>query len=156
MISRYQINGGESGHVLFSFCHREANRKHYWDSEVSYKVKNKTLLVETCQKSQTESLLKVSTFFGSRVSISEHQSLNSSKGIVRDRMLKGEKEEEILDYLRELGVTACKRFKIKKDHETVVTNTLLLTFNTVNMLKSLYHVVLVDIYLPNPLGCFNC
>ena len=78
------------------------------------KLKNKTLLVETCRKSQTESLLKVSTFFGLRVSVSEHQSLNSSKGIIRDRMLKGQKEEEIVDYLREQGVTACKRSKLKK------------------------------------------
>ena len=123
------------------------------------KLKNKTLLVETCRKSQTESLLKVSTFFGLRVSVSEHQSLNSSKGIIRDRMLKGEKEDEIVDYLREQGVTACKRFKIKKDHDTVETNTLLLTFNSINVPKSLkifYRVVPVDIYVPNPLRCFNC
>ena len=45
-------------------------------------------------------------------------------------MLKGEKEDEIVNYLKEQGVTACKRFKIKKDHETVETNTLLLTFYT--------------------------
>ena len=49
-----------------------------------------------------------------RDSVTEHQSLNSSKGIIRDRMLKGEKEDEIVDYLKEQGVTACKRFKIKK------------------------------------------
>ena len=52
-------------------------------------------------------------------------------------MLKGEKEEEIVDYLREQGVTARKRFKIKRDPETIETNTLLLTFNTVNIPKSL-------------------
>ena len=57
------------------------------------KLKNKILLVETCRRSQTENLLKVTTFFGLRVSVSEHQSLNSSKGIIRDRMLKDEKEE---------------------------------------------------------------
>ena len=101
------------------------------------KLKNKTLLVETSRKSQTENLLKISTFFGLRVSVSENQSLNSSKGIIRDRMLKGEKEEEIVDYLREQGVTARKRFKIKRDPETIETNTLLLTFNTVNIPKSL-------------------
>ena len=101
------------------------------------KLKNKTLLVETNRKSQTENLLKTTTFFDLRVSVTEHQSLNSSKGIIRDRMLKGEKEDEIVDYLKEQGVTACKRFKIKKDHETVETNTLLLTFNTVNVPKSL-------------------
>ena len=123
------------------------------------KLKNKTLLVETSRKSQTDSLLKTSTFFGLKVSVTEHKSLNSSKGIIRDRMLKGEKETEIVDYLKEQGVTACKRFTIKKDHETVETNTLLLTFNTVNVPKSLkifYRIVPVDVYVPNPLRCFNC
>ena len=47
------------------------------------KLKNKTLLVETCRRSQTENLLKVTTFFDLRVSVSEHQSLYSSKGIIR-------------------------------------------------------------------------
>ena len=39
------------------------------------------------------------------------------------------------------------------------TNTLLLTFNTVNVPKSLkifYRIVPVDVYVPNPLRCFNC
>ena len=100
-------------------------------------LENKTLLVETNRKSQTENLLKTITFFGLRVSVTEYQNSNSSKGIIRDRMLKGEKEDEIVEYLKEQGVTACKRFKIKKDHGTVETNTLLLTFNTVNVPKSL-------------------
>ena len=56
-------------------------------------------------------------------------------------------------------MTARKRFTIKKDLETVETNTLLLTFNTVNVPKSLkifYRIVPVDVYVPNPLQCFNC
>ena len=115
--------------------------------------------METCRKSQRDNLLKTSTFFGLKVSVTEHKSLNSSKGIIRNRMLKGDKETEIVDYLKEQGVTACTRFTIKKDHETVETNTLLLTFNTVDVPKSLkifYRIVPVDMYVPNPLRCFNC
>ena len=115
--------------------------------------------METCRKSQRDNLLKTSTFFGLKVSVTEHKSLNSSKGIIRDRMLKGDKETEIVGYLKEQGVTACTRFTIKKDHETVETNTLLLTFNTVDVPKSLkifYRIVPVDMYVPNPLRCFNC
>ena len=78
------------------------------------KLKNKTLLVETNRKSQTENLLKVTSFFNLKVSVSQHNSLNSSKGIIRDRMLKGESEDSIVEYLRPQGVTGCKRFKIKK------------------------------------------
>ena len=74
-------------------------------------------------------------------------------------MMKGEPEDRIVEYLRPQGVTRCKRLKIKKDGKTVETNTLLLTFNRVNVPKSLkifYRVVPVDVYVPNPLRCFNC
>ena len=74
-------------------------------------------------------------------------------------MLKGESEDSIVEYLRPQGVTACKRFKIKKEGQSVEINTLLLTFDRVNVPKSLkifYRVVLVDVYVPNPLRCFNC
>ena len=98
--------------------------------------KNKTLLVETNRKSQTENLLKITSFFNIKVSVTEHNSLNSSKGIIRDRMLKGETEDNIVDYLRPQGVTGCKRFKIKKT-ENQLKQILLLTFNRINVPKSL-------------------
>ena len=116
------------------------------------------MLVETNRKSQSDNLLKTKTFFGLKVSVTEHKSLNTSKGIIRDRMLKGEKEDDIVEYLKEQGVVACKRFTIKKDHETVQTNTLLLTFNSVSVPKALkifYRIVPVDVYVPNSLRCFN-
>ena len=78
------------------------------------KLKNKTLLVETNRKAQTDNLLKITSFFNLKVTVSEHNNLNSSKGIIRDRMLKGESGINKVDYLRPQGVTACKRFKIKK------------------------------------------
>lgn len=123
------------------------------------KLKNKTLLIETSRKTQTENLLKITSFFNIKVSVTEHKSLNSSKGIIRDRTLKGESEQDIVDYLKDQGVTACKRFKIKKDHGMIETNTLLLTFNTISVPKSLkifYRIIPVDVYVPNPLRCFNC
>ena len=41
----------------------------------------------------------------------------------------------------------------------IETNTLLLTFNMINVPKSLkifYRVIPVDVNVPNPLRCFNC
>ena len=35
--------------------------------------------------------------------------------IIKDRTLKGETEENIVEYLAWQGVIACKRFRIKKD-----------------------------------------
>ena len=78
------------------------------------KLKNKTLLVETNRKSQTDNLLKITSFFNLKVSVSQHNSLNSSKGIIRDRMLMGKSEDSIVEYLRPQGVTGCKILKLKK------------------------------------------
>ena len=123
------------------------------------KLKNKTLLVETNRKTQTENLLKVKKFFNLNVTVSEHKTLNTSKGIIKDRALKGETEANICEYLQSQGVIAVKRFTIKKNYDTIPTNTLLLTFNSVtvpNSLKIFYRVIPVEIYVPNPLRCFNC
>ena len=111
-------------------------------------------MVETNRKSQTDNLLKITKFFNINVSVTEHKTLNSCKGIIRDRMLKHETEENITEYLNTQGVTACKRFKIKKDGNFIETNTLLLTFNTTTLPKSLkifYRIIPVEVYIPNPL-----
>ena len=57
------------------------------------KLKNQTLLVETTRKAQTDDLLKMTTFFNLPVSVSEHKTLNTCKGIIRDRTLKGESKK---------------------------------------------------------------
>ena len=123
------------------------------------KLKNQNLLVETTRKAQTENLKKLTSFFGVPVEVTEHTTLNSSKGIIRNPILKNETEDNIIDYLRPQGVTHVKRFKIKKNQEYVNTNTLLLTFNSVETPKTLkifYQIIPVELYVPNPLRCFNC
>ena len=78
---------------------------------------------------------------------------------VRERMLKHETKENITEYLKQQGVTACKRFTIKKDGNLIETKSLLLTFNTTSLpksLKSFYRIIPVEVYIPNPLRCFNC
>ena len=123
------------------------------------KLKNELLLVETSKTSQADSLLKVKKIFNMKVSVSEHNSLNKSRGIVKDRTLKGEIEENIVEYLAPQGVIARKRFRIKKDNVQVDTNMLLLTFNTTTLpqnIKIFYHTIPVEQFIPNPLRCFNC
>ena len=123
------------------------------------KLKNGSLLVETTRKTQTENLKKQTSFFGIPVEVTEHQSLNSSKGIIRNPILRAETEENILEYLKPQGVTHVKRFTIRKNNERINTNTLLLTFNSVvtpKTLKIFYQIIQVELYVPNPLRCFNC
>ena len=122
-------------------------------------MRNQTLLVETTQKIQTEQLLKCKTYFSLPVEVSEHKTLNSSKGIIRDKALKGETEENIKDYLQDQGVTALKTFRIRKGHDLVSTNMLLLTFNSVvppKSLKIFYRIIPAKVNISNPLRCFNC
>ena len=63
-------------------------------------------------------------------------------------MLKGEKEEQIVDYLREQGVTPCKCFKIKK----VMTQSKQTRF----FLHSTQSTFRNRSKFSNPLHCFNC
>ena len=69
----------ESSDLFFSVYYRKTNRIVNRDSKISQKKKKKTLLVETNRKTQTENLLKVTPFFNLKVSVTEHNSLNSSK-----------------------------------------------------------------------------
>ena len=75
------------------------------------KPKNELLLIETSRASQADSLLKIKKFFNMKVSVSEHNSLNKSKGTVKDTTLKGETEENIVEYLSQQGVIACKKIQ---------------------------------------------
>ena len=81
--------------------------------------------------------MKVNKFFNLQVTVTKHKTLNTSKGILRDRTLKGEKEADICDYLKSQGVVAVKRFTIKRDDTIIETNTLLLTFNSTTVPTSL-------------------
>ena len=122
-------------------------------------LRNQTLLVEATRKSQTENFLKTKTFFNLPLEVSQHKTLNSSKGIIRDKALKGESDDNIRENLHEQGVTAAKRFIVKKGHDFVDTNTILLTFNSVvppKTLKIFYRIIPDEMYVPNPLRCFNC
>ena len=72
------------------------------------------MLVETTRKGQTENLKKIKQFFNLPVEVTEHTTLNSSKGIIRGPILKLETEKNIAEYLQGQGVTHVKRFKIKR------------------------------------------
>ena len=122
-------------------------------------MRDDTLLIETSNKRQIENCSKINKFFSLPVTVSEHKTLHSSKGIIKDRTLK-EESEDIKDYLKDQGVINVKRFKVKNDKGTLINNnTLLLTFNSTTVPKSLkifYRIISVELYVLNPLKCFNC
>ena len=68
-------------------------------------------------------------------------------------------EEEILEGTGSQGVTAIKRFKVKRNGEFKNTNTFVYTFNTSVLPKTIkvaYFRVNVEVYIPNPLRCHQC
>ncbi|XP_048246218.1 uncharacterized protein LOC125377301 [Haliotis rufescens] len=121
-----------------------------------------SLLVECVRKQQSLNLLSVSTFANVEVVVTEHRTLNSCRGIVRDRTrsLSDMSEQEIADELENQGVSSVKRFTRKKDDSTIEkTNTYLFTFCRSSLPQSIkagYVNIGVEVYVPNPLRCFRC
>ena len=117
------------------------------------------LLVEISKKSHAENLLRTTLFHNLKVRVFPHTSLNSSRGVIRCPDLRNSSEEEILEGTRSQGVTAVKRFKIKRNGQLKNTNTFVFTFNTPTLpkpVKVAYFRVSVEIYIPNPLRCHSC
>ncbi|XP_071091229.1 uncharacterized protein [Haliotis cracherodii] len=126
------------------------------------RLRSGSLLVECARRQQSDNLLKLKQFVNTPVVVSVHKTLNSCRGIVRDRVrcLHDMSEEEIAAELQTQGVTAVKRFTKKKDDGTIIKlNTYLFTFALSSFPKSIkagYFNIGVEVYVPNPLRCFKC
>ena len=88
-----------------------------------------------------------------------HANLNSTKGVIKAPVLKGQSVEHIQEHLAKSGVTHVKRVTIRKDNKEIETNTLILTFNKPDLppaFKIFYRYIKVEPYIPNPLRCYKC
>ena len=68
-------------------------------------------------------------------------------------------EIEIRDELKTQGVVEVHRVTVKKEGKVIPTNTLFLTFNRPDIPKEIvvgYLKVKVELFVTNPLRCFNC
>ena len=68
-------------------------------------------------------------------------------------------EVEIRDELKDQGVVGVNRVTLKKEGKVIPTNTLFLTFGSPELPKEItvgYLKVKVDLFVPNPMRCFNC
>ena len=123
------------------------------------KLGNGDLLVECRTKSHSDNLLKCSLFINFPVTVSPHQSLNTSRGIIRHREFKYCSDEEIQTNLSTQNVTEVKRISVKRDGALCQTNTFIITFNSPTLpsnIKIAWFNVPVEPYIPNPLRCFKC
>lgn len=122
------------------------------------KLTNGTILIEV-QKTQVEEILRWETFNNIKIKTSLHQTLNSSKGVVKSSELSLCTLDEIKTNLKNQNVIDIKRISIKKNGETINTNTYILNFNIPkppNEINVGYIKIKVETCIPNPLRCFNC
>ena len=88
-----------------------------------------------------------------------NKSLNSSRRVLRCRNPNNRTAQEIRDELRDQGVVGVHRMTVRKNGEVIPTSTIFLTFNSPDLPKEIkmgYLRVKVELFVPNPLRCFNC
>ena len=92
-------------------------------------------------------------------SVTLNLSLNTSKGIIRCPAVTRVTSDDIKEGMVEQGVTDVRRITVRRDGIMKLNNTYVLTFNSPNLptvVKIGFMQVKVDVYIPNPLRCYNC
>ena len=103
-------------------------------------------------------LLQMKTFCGLKCSVTPHLSLNTSKGIICCSALNRVTSDDIKEGMVEQGVMDARRITVHRDGVMKLTNTYVLTFNSPNLptvVRIGFMQVKVDVYIPNPLRCYN-
>lgn len=94
-----------------------------------------------------------------KISVTPHRSLNSSQGVISEPDLMKESDSDILDGMRDQGVTAVRRIMIRRDGNEIPTKHVILTFDRCTLPQSVTAGFLhceVRPYIPNPRRCFKC
>jgi hypothetical protein len=123
------------------------------------KLRTGVIVVEIQREGQAKSLLSLTTFASVPIKVTPHRSLNSCKGIIRSYDLAQLDEAELLQELKSQGVTGMRNIFQKRDGQTKKTNTIILTFGSRVLPKTIkagYLNIPVDQFIPNPLRCFKC
>ena len=116
-------------------------------------------MIECGKRAQAQNLLRTNRFIDRPVKVLIHKTLNTSRGVIRCRDLADMSEVEIRDELKDQGVVGVNRVTLKKERKVIPTNTLFLTFGSPELPKEItvgYLKVKVDLFVPNPMRCFNC
>ncbi|XP_077551573.1 uncharacterized protein LOC144165339 [Haemaphysalis longicornis] len=127
-----------------------------------YKIKklaNGDLLLEVLYKHQLDKLSALTSFGEIPVTVSEHRSLNTVRGVISDDDLKYVSEEELLEGLKEQNVTNVYRIKIRRENKEIQTRHIVLTFASSILPESVevgYTKMKLRPYIPNPRRCYKC
>lgn len=128
--------------------------------EMCKKLRNGNVIIKTKNETQAKKLIQLINLSGSiEVEISEHNFLNSSKGVIYSSDLIGVPEAEILDGLKKYNVIEVKKIMKNIGTSSNETGLITLTFSTAEPPTDIYagyENVAVRPFIPNPLRCFNC
>ncbi|XP_055613676.1 uncharacterized protein LOC129760118 [Uranotaenia lowii] len=123
--------------------------------------KEGTLLLKTLDRYQAEKLLKQTKLCESvSVKITEHSTMNRSKGTIFCPDLNKLDDTEILEYLKEAHVTEVKRMQRKNSKGKLEdTGSFILTFNLSYLPQTIevgFYSCRIKLYVPNPMKCTCC
>jgi hypothetical protein len=127
------------------------------DIKSAKKLRNGSVLIEVCNEHQADAALQMTNWVSQPVKVTAHRSRNTSRGIIRCREFRDCDEAEVLNACP--WVTSAKRLLAKRNNVLKPTNTFVLTFGLPtppNLLEAAYMKLDVEIYIPNPLRCYNC
>ena len=116
------------------------------------------LLIEVDRKQYAENLLDTDYFHNIPVSITEHRTLNSSKGVIYTDTLDDMSNNEITQALSKQGVKETYKFPKNKNGKNG-NESILLTFDSPKPPKYIYAGYMrlnVRLYIPNPIRCYKC
>ena len=125
------------------------------------KLRSGQFLIECTSEIASEQILKLDgkTCLNETAKVSRHKALNSSKGVIRCKDLRGMTDLEIRNKLAEKGVLDVHRLTVTKADGKTPTDTFFLTFATPtppSKIRIGYLEVPVSPYIPSPLRCFKC
>ena len=101
------------------------------------KLRTGNLLVEVESKKHAENLLEMEKFHNLKYRAYPHTKLNTSKGVVRSKELSLATPEEIEMAFKKQGIKEYRRVTIRRNDETILTHTYILTFEKLSVPKEI-------------------
>ncbi|XP_058828053.1 uncharacterized protein LOC131687964 [Topomyia yanbarensis] len=125
------------------------------------RIQDGTLLLQTVDKQQADKLLKQSLLGNQiKIKITDHPTLNTTKGTISCYDLKFLTDKEILEGLSDSHVVGIQRIKRKNSNKELEdTSVFVLTFNLSYLPDSIdvgFYPCRVRQYVPTPIRCMNC